>query len=268
MTLLAVRSLAVRLGNRGAVNGVTFDVCAGEFIGLVGPNGAGKSSLLRAVAGILPYTGSISIDGHESRGIPSAKRAFKLAFLPQDRDIAWNISVEMLVSLGRSPYLPTFASLRSNDVEAVKAAMRRMDVEAFHDRLVNQLSGGERARVLVARALAQETPLMLADEPAAGLDPAHNLSLMSTFARLAREGKSVVASSHDLGLAAACCTRLILLDRGRIVADGLPADVLTQERLRAVYGVNAFISTVKGQMVVQPLNLAENHAREDAPQVS
>lgn len=258
MTLLAVKHVSVRLGSRNVVNDVTFNVSAGEFIGLVGPNGAGKSSLLRALATILPYAGSIQINGHESSAISAAKRALVLAFLPQERDIAWNIPVETLVSLGRSPYLPTFASLRPNDLEAVNAAMRRMDVDAFRDRPINQLSGGERARVLVARALAQETPLLLTDEPMSGLDPAHNLSLMSTFAGLAREGRSVIASSHDLGLAAACCTRIILLDKGKIVADGAPAEVLTQNRLRTVYGVNAFISNAEGQMVIQPLSLAKN----------
>ncbi|MGC4024186.1 MAG: ABC transporter ATP-binding protein [Mesorhizobium sp.] len=259
MTLLSVKDLTIRLGNRDVVNSISFDVAPGEFIGLVGPNGAGKSSLLRALAGILPYSGSISIDGQSSTGIPTAKCALKLAFLPQDRDIAWNIPVETLVALGRSPYLPAFSSLRPNDLEAVSAAMRRMDVDAFRDRPINQLSGGERARVLVARALAQETPLLLADEPMAGLDPAHNLSLMSTFASLAREGKSVIASSHDLGLAAACCTRVILLDKGRVIADGTPAEVLTPDRLRTIYGINAFITTAEGQMVVQPLSLAESH---------
>lgn len=257
MTLLAVSDLRVRLGGRTVVDGISFSLAPGEFVGLIGPNGAGKSSVLRALAGILPYSGSIRIDEKESRGLAASRRALVLAFLPQERDVAWNISVEALVSLGRSPYLPALSSLRSNDIEAVKTALRRMDVEGFRSRRITELSGGERARVLLARALAQETPLLLTDEPTGGLDPAHNLSLMSVLAGLAREGKSVIASTHDLGLAAANCTRLILLDAGSIVADGPPAEVLTADRMRSVYGVETHIGAVDGQMIVQPLSLAK-----------
>lgn len=257
MSLLSASDLRVRLGQRDVVNGISFSVEPGEFIGLVGPNGAGKSTLLRALAGILPYTGSIKLNSDESNMLSAARRALALTFLPQERDIAWNISVEALISLGRSPYLPALSSLRASDIEAVDAAMRRMDVEMFRNRPITELSGGEKARVLVARALAQETPVLLADEPTAGLDPAHNLSLMKIFSILAAEGKSVIASTHDLGLAAANCTRLILLSAGKIVADGRPADVLTATQMRSVYGVDAYIGAADGQMIIQPIGLAE-----------
>lgn len=257
MSLLSASDLRVRLGQRDVVNGISFSVEPGEFIGLVGPNGAGKSTLLRALAGILPYTGSIKLNSDESNMLTAARRALALTFLPQERDIAWNISVEALISLGRSPYLPALSSLRASDIEAVDAAMRRMDVEMFRNRPITELSGGEKARVLVARALAQETPVLLADEPTAGLDPAHNLSLMKIFSILAAEGKSVIASTHDLGLAAANCTRLILLDAGKIVVDGRPADVLTATQMRSVYGVDTYIGSADGQMIIQPTGLAE-----------
>ncbi|MCO5064227.1 MAG: ABC transporter ATP-binding protein [Rhizobiaceae bacterium] len=256
MTLLVADALHVSLGARRVVDGISFAVKPGEFVALVGPNGAGKSTLLRTLAGVLPYSGSIRIDGEESAALPAIRRARTLAFLPQERDVAWNISVEALVALGRSPHITALSSLRPDDERAVDAAMRRMEVLAFRKRPVAELSGGEKALVLVARALAQETPLLLADEPSAGLDPAHGLSLMATFAGIAREGKSVIASTHDLGMAAAHCTRILLLAGGRIVADGAPGDVLTVERIREVYGVESYIATVDGRMIVQPLDLA------------
>ena len=144
----------------------------------------------------------------------------------------------------------------ASTAHAVAEAMRRADVEAFANRPATHLSGGEKARVLIARALAQEAPLLLADEPTAGLDPAHQIGLMRVFADLVRDGGSVVVSLHELGLAARWCTRLILLDRGAIVADGAPAEVLTPRRLRDVYGIQAFLGEAGGGMLLQPLDLA------------
>jgi iron complex transport system ATP-binding protein len=146
-------------------------------------------------------------------------------------------------------------------------AMRRMDVEAFRNRPVTELSGGEKARVLIARALAQDAPLLLADEPIAGLDPAHQIALMRVFAELAGEGRSVVASMHDLGLAARWCSRLLLLDRGVIVADGPPRAVLTARLLRSVYGVETYLGDAGDGMIVQPLDLSArtDEAGRDRP---
>jgi iron complex transport system ATP-binding protein len=166
------------------------------------------------------------------------------------------VSVERLVALGRAPHLPPFSRRTASDEAAVRDAMARMEVEEFATRPATELSGGEQARVLIARALAQEAPLMLADEPAAGLDPAHQIALMKTFAGLAQEGSSVVACLHDLGLAARWCTRLLLLDAGKIVADGPPREVLTADRLRQIYKVETFFSQHEGRLVVQPLDIA------------
>lgn len=256
MTRLAVENLGVDLGSRRVIENVSFAVGKGEFVGLVGPNGAGKSTLLRALCGLLPVDGAVMLDGKSAVRMAAGERAFSMAFLPQERDVAWNISVEALVMLGRSPHLSAFSAPGPDDRAAVDAAIARLNLDAFRQRPVTELSGGERARVLIARALAQETPLLLADEPTAGLDPAHNLGVMALFADLAREGRSVIASTHDLGLAAAHCSRLILLDHGGIVADGAPADVLTPERLRTVYFVETYIGEADGQMIVQPVALA------------
>lgn len=252
--LLDVRDVTASLGGRQVLDGVSFSVAQGEFIGLIGPNGAGKSTLLRAVLGLLRAGGKVAVSG--SQTMSAAERARHIAYVAQERDIAWAVPVEMLVSLGRSPYRSTFAALGADDRRIVERAMRRMEVDGLRDRPATELSGGEKARVLIARALAQETPLLLADEPTAGLDPSHQITLMRLFAELASAGRGVVASLHDLGLAARWCTRLLLIDAGRIVADGPPAQVLTAERLRAVYNVEAFFGEASGGLVVQPLDLS------------
>lgn len=256
--LLDVQNLKASLGRRPVLNGVSFSVMPGEFIGLIGPNGAGKSTLLRALLGLIPSEGAVALGALDAAHVSARERALHMAYVAQEREIAWAVPVEMLVSLGRSPHRPGFAALTTADRAAVERAMQRMEVDGFRERAATELSGGEKARVLIARALAQETPLLLADEPTAGLDPAHQITLMRLFAELAASERSVVASLHDLGLAARWCTRLLLIDGGRIVADGSPADVLTAQTLRAVYGVEAFFGEIAGGLVVQPLDLAAN----------
>jgi iron complex transport system ATP-binding protein len=258
MTRLSASGLGVSLGQASVLEDISFAIEPGEFVGLVGPNGAGKSTLLRAMLGLIHMRGDIGIDSARANAMSARERAAKIAYLAQEREIAWDIPVEMLVSLGRAPHRPSFAALTPADREAIDRAMRRMDVEHLRRRPATELSGGERARVLIARALAQETPVLLADEPTAGLDPAHQIALMRLFAELAASGRSVVASLHDLGLAARWCSRLLLLDRGRLVADGPPDTVLTPERLRSTYGVTAFFGEADGGRIVQPLDLADH----------
>lgn len=255
MSLLSVSGLHASLGGKPVLKGLSFDIRAGEFVGLIGPNGAGKSTLLRAVLGLVGSEGRVAIAGRET-AMPAQERARHIAYLPQDRDIAWPVSVELLVSLGRAPYRPAFAGLSAVDAEVIDRVMRRMEVDAFRNRPATELSGGEKARVLIARALAQDAPLLLADEPTAGLDPSHQIGLMRIFAELAAEGHGVVASMHELGLAARWCSRLVLIDDGVIVADGTPREVLTMERLRTVYGVETYLGEAAGGMIVQPLDIA------------
>ncbi|QTN99086.1 ABC transporter ATP-binding protein [Brucella sp. 458] len=255
MTLLSVKNLDVILGGKRALADASFETKGGEFIGLVGPNGAGKTTLLRAIAGLVASSGQVSLAGRDMHHMGAAEKARSLAYLPQERDVAWPVSVHMLVSLGRSALKPVFAGLDRQDEAIIEAAMDRMDVARFGERSVMELSGGERARVLIARVLAQDTPVILADEPVAGLDPAHQLTLMETFAELAREGRTVIASLHELSLAAQHCSRLILLDHGRMAADGTPAEVFTPQRLRDVYGIRARIMMVDGEFIVHPTAL-------------
>jgi iron complex transport system ATP-binding protein len=242
MSLLSLENLTVARGDRRVLDGVTLSVGQGEFVGLLGPNGAGKTTLLRAALGLLPHGGRSSLSG-----MPMAQRARQAAFLPQSREIAWPVTVETVVALGRAPH-----GAKGSDA-AVTRALDRMDLAAFRHRPATDLSGGEQARVLIARALAQETPLLLADEPVAGLDPAAQLRTMQVFAALAAEGRAVIASVHDLGLAALHCTRLVLLHDGRIAADGPAREVLTDDLVSRVFGVRGFHADTPEGPVFQPL---------------
>ncbi|MFC2968763.1 ABC transporter ATP-binding protein [Acidimangrovimonas pyrenivorans] len=249
MSLLALENLTVRRGECPVVDHVSLTVGAGEFVGLIGPNGAGKTTLMRGALGLLPAEGRSSLAGMTPRA-----RAHAAAWMPQAREVAWPVTVETLVSLGRTPHL----GLRGPgavDRAAVDRALERMGLAGFHDRIATELSGGEQARVLIARALAQETPLLMADEPIAGLDPESQIRTMEVFAGLAAEGHAVLASLHDLGLAARHCSRLLMLDRGRLVADGAPDAVLTPENLDAVFGVRAYYARTEDGPVFQPLGV-------------
>jgi len=261
MTALVLDGLNVALGRRRVVRDVTLTIAPGAFVGLIGPNGAGKSSLMRAALGLIPADGRSNL-----AAMPAPERARTAAWLPQSREIAWDVSVETLVALGRAPHRRPGAPLSDRDRAAIRAAMARTDTEGFADRPATALSGGEQARALLARALAQETPILLADEPTAALDPSHQIATMECFAALAGEGRTVVAALHDLGLAARWCSRLVLMYCGRVVADGPPAEVLTAERLRTVYGIEAHIAATDGALIVQPLTRAALDAAPPAMQ--
>lgn len=258
MTLLKLSHLSAQLGGRNVLSDVSLQVSEGEFVGLIGPNGAGKTTLLRSILGLASFEGEIELGNAAAATLSARDKAQRVSYLPQEREIAWPVSVERVVALGRMPHLPPFARPGAADAASVIRAMERMDIGHLASRAATDLSGGEKARVLIARALAQEAPLLLADEPTSGLDPSHQIALMRVFAELARDGAGVVACLHDLGLAARWCTRLILLDQGRIVADGAPREVLSAERLRAIYNICAFIHEDADGVIVHPLDLADN----------
>lgn len=250
MSLLTLNDFAVARRGRDILRDVNMSVGTGELIGIIGPNGAGKTTLMRAALGLIAFTGQSSMAALSAR-----ERGRAVAWMPQLREIAWPVDVQTLVTLGRTPHLGPGQRPSETDRAAVDRALARMDLHAFKDRTATRLSGGEQARVLIARALAQETPLLMADEPIAGLDPAHQIGTMQIFGALAGEGKSVMVSLHDLGLAARHCTRLIVLDRGGLVADGPPQDVLTAERVRETFGVNAFVQNTSDGLIFQPLDV-------------
>ncbi len=252
MTLLTVENLSVSLRGRPVLHDISLRAAQGEVIGLIGPNGAGKTTLMRAILGLVPHRGRSSLSD-----LPARARARAAAWMPQARDIAWPVSVETLVMLGRTPHLAPGQPVRPEDQAAVDRAITRMELHSFRQRPATELSGGEQARVLIARALAQETPLLMVDEPTAGLDPAHQIATLQVFSALARDGRSVIVSLHDLGLAVRHCTRLIVVDAGRVKADGPPGAVLTPELLRDTFHISAWFHDTADGPVFQPLKVVK-----------
>lgn len=265
MSLLTLRDVTVRRGAQTPLDGATLSIDAGEFVGLLGPNGAGKTTLLLAALGLLPSSGAVTLCGGRLQDLTLRERARRVAFLPQERELGWPLPVEALVTLGRAPHRAPGAPLTNADRRAVQGAMAAMEVAALAERRSTELSGGERARALIARALAQETPLLLADEPTAGLDPAHQIALMDVLRGLSTKGRGVLASLHDLGLAALFCDRLIVVQNARIVADAAPEVVLTDDLLAEVYGVRARADRSEdGRLFISPFALTAARAGSGA----
>ena len=250
MSLLQLSDFGVRRGSKQILNGIDLTIGRGEVVGLIGPNGAGKTTLMRAALGLIPATGQSTLAQMTARA-----RGQAVAWMPQSREIAWPVDVETVVRLGRTPHQAAGQKLSAADAEAVARALTRMGLDGFRHRTATRLSGGEQARVLIARSLAQEAPLLMADEPTAGMDPAQQSATMQTFTDLASEGRSVLVSLHDLGLAARHCTRLVILHEGRIAADGSPADVLTPDLVRIAFGISAHFETTPNGLVFQPLEV-------------
>ncbi len=234
---LSARDIVVVRGGARILDAVSFELRCGELTALLGPNGAGKSTLLRVLAGALTAeAGAVELDGKPLASWAPAQRAARIAYLPQLRDVAWNLGVFDLVSLGRL-HRATLGRLDDTDIAACERAMRDTDVAHLGARAARTLSGGELARVLLARALAAETPILLADEPAAGLDPRHQLDSMTVLRRRADAGAACCVVLHDLTLVARSCDRVVLLNQGRVAGDGAPATVLTDAALEAAYRV-------------------------------
>ncbi|MBI1385168.1 MAG: ATP-binding cassette domain-containing protein [Rhizobiales bacterium] len=236
------------------LRGVDFRVSRGEVVGVLGPNGAGKSTLFAALLGLIPATGRIEFLGRTD--LTGRDLGRTVAFIPQDRDVAWPMSVEKVVGLGRLPYRTGFGRPGPQDTCAIERAMAAVEVQNLRRRPISELSGGERSRALIARALAQEAPLILADEPTSGLDPAHQIALLDLLRRRATTGQTILLTIHELHLAARWCDRLLLLHEQRVVADGRPAEVLTRERVAAVYGCDVHLGqSADGALLVIPQRL-------------
>lgn len=240
MSILNAENLSVRLGDKAVLDGVGAAFAPGLVTAVVGPNGAGKSTLLDCLAGLRkPDAGRVTLEGRALRDLPSRERARRIAYLPQNAEIAWAVNGRTFVGLGRTPYVGAWG-LTVEDRAAVDRAMAVTGVEAFADRVVSTLSGGERARILIARALAGDPQWLLADEPLAGLDPGHVLDACDLFRRLAdEEGRGIVITLHDLDAALRMADRVIVLAEGRVLADGAPVEALSPEVLKAAYGVEA-----------------------------
>ena len=240
MTLIAAQDVHARYGARAALGGVSFEAGAGELVGLVGPNGAGKTTLLRVLAGLMaPAAGRVIFDGQPFGDFGRRELAQRLAYLPQGAPVHWPLKVAKLVALGRLPHLDPWRSPGPDDEHAIARAMDAAEVREFADRSITTLSSGERTRAMIARALAVEPQILLADEPVTALDPYHQLKVMELLRERVREGMAVVVVLHDLNLAGRFCDRLVLLDEGRVVTDGAPEHVLAPEFLRSIYGIEA-----------------------------
>jgi iron complex transport system ATP-binding protein len=247
---LAAEALSVSLGGTRVLDDVSVSLEAGALVGIVGPNGAGKSTLARTLLGlIVPESGRVTVDGAPIATLPRAVLAQRIAYLPQTYAVHWPLSVERLVGLGRLPHLGPFSRITAADQAAIAAAMDETGTTHLAGRTATELSGGERARVMLARALATGAPALVADEPLTSLDPGHQLEVMALLQARARAGALVVAVLHDLGMAARFCDRLLLLDRGRLRADGRPPAVLTDRALAETYAITAW----RGEMAGQPL---------------
>jgi iron complex transport system ATP-binding protein len=254
--VIDVADLVVDLGDERVLDGVSTTVSDGEFVGLVGPNGAGKTTLLRTINGALtPTAGRVHVAGEDVHDLSSRAASRLVATVPQTTSLSFDFSVREAVEMGRTPHRSRFSTWQPDDATAVERAMARTEVEELADRAVTEISGGERQRVLIARALAQETPLVLLDEPTASLDINHQVRTLELVRALVGEGKTAVAAIHDLNLAAHYCDRLVLLAERAVVAAGTPEHVLTESRLRDAFGANAVVSRhpVTGSVYVTAL---------------
>jgi iron complex transport system ATP-binding protein len=266
MMRIVAENISVRLGSVDALQGVDFAANAGEIVGLIGPNGSGKTTLLRALANLrVPDYGRVHYDGRSAREVGAAELSRQIAYLAQGSEVHWPMRVEALVALGRLPYRDRFQKSAEADRAAIERALEAADIVNLRERTVNRISGGERMRVLLARALAVEAPMLLADEPVAALDPLHQLQVMDLLRAKTASGGGVVVVLHDLALAARFCDRLVLLRSGRVLASGEPGAVLSDANIAAAFGVDVVRGERDGTGYVLPWSPSKGSSADGQP---
>jgi iron complex transport system ATP-binding protein len=253
VTAIALDRVTVTLGGRPVVRDVAAVVGRGEWVALIGPNGAGKTTLLRAIAGLVRHDGEVSLLGRPADSLDRRERARAVAVVPQTPETPPWLTVAEYVLMGRTPHLGPLAREGATDRDVAARALELLELQALADRLLGTLSGGERQRAVVARAIAQKASIVLLDEPTAALDIGHQQQALELLDGLREhEGLTLVAAMHDLTLAAQYADRVLLLSGGRIVADGTPPEVLTEEALAQHYGVSVRVVTVDERLAVLP----------------
>ncbi|GAA3119641.1 ABC transporter ATP-binding protein [Streptosporangium carneum] len=244
MSRVEVRDLAVVLGTRTVLSGVDFEVGGGDWLAVIGANGAGKSTLLRALAGLLPHSGEVLVDGVPLRRLKPRQRARLLAYAPQTPALPADMTVFDYALLGRTPYIPHLGRESRGDREVTASVLERLDLSSFASRALGHLSGGERQRVVLARALTQQAPVLLLDEPTTALDLGHQQHVLELVDRLRlADGLTVVTTLHDLSLAGQYADSMMLVAGGGTAASGTPAEVLTEELIGRHFDARVRVAT-------------------------
>lgn len=257
MSQISATDLNVSFAKRSVLSGINLQIALGQVTVIVGPNGAGKSTLLDCLAGLRkPDRGEVRLGPQSLASFKSRERAKRIAYLPQYAELAWEITGSTLVGLGRTPHTGPWG-MTDQDSRAIELAMQRSRTTAFADRVVSTLSGGERGRLFLARALATEPEWLLADEPLAGLDPGHCLDVLELFRSLAHDdGRGVLLTMHDLTMALRVADRVIVLNDGSILADGDPQAALPPEVLKTAYGIHAELLKGRAGYVLEIISRA------------
>jgi iron complex transport system ATP-binding protein len=252
--VIALDRVGIRLGGRVVIDEVSLRVASGGWTTLIGPNGAGKTSLLRAVAGMIPHSGSVAVDGRDPLALHARERARLLAVVPQSPLLPPDMTAGEYVLLGRTPHLGMLGRAGGHDHNAVSGALARLDLAHLARRRLGSLSGGERQRAVLARALAQEAPVLVLDEPTTALDVGRQQEVLELVRELrAERSLTVLGAMHDLTLAGQYADRLALLDGGRLAAEGAPAEVLTEELVVRHYRARVRVARLDGATVVLPV---------------